>query len=193
MPVRGRIGRSTYRPITFAGTDCLKLYQAADDEQARLRGRLLREPETARYELKGMETLSVSVPTRKGHDDYLMSRAGYPCAGVAYAAATTPPPPVSQVIPSRRSTGPHGDDWARVWYARSSSRAAATPSDGRYAVDTTHLTAALVRASVPLIALVAVSTGCAWFVLDDADVAAYGLIDTVVATLYVLRRRYRLC
>ena len=60
-------------------------------------------------------------------------------------------------------------------------------------MDTTHLTAALVRATVPLIALVAVSTGCAWFVLDGAGVAAYGLIDLIVAALYVLRRRCRLC
>jgi hypothetical protein len=66
---------------------------------------------TARYELKGMETLTFFVPAREGHDDYLMS-----LALCAYAAATTPPPPESQVIPPEEEYRPHsGEDWARVW------------------------------------------------------------------------------
>jgi hypothetical protein len=74
LPSKSRLG---YTLLAFAGTGRLKLYQPVDDEQTRHRGRLLRELETARYELKGMETLTFSVPTREGHDDYLMSLAGY--------------------------------------------------------------------------------------------------------------------
>ena len=113
LPSKSRLG---YTLIAVAGTGRLTLYRPLDDEQARHRGRLLRELETARYELKGMETLSFSVPTREGHDDELMSLAGYPLAGVAYAAATALPPPVSQVIPPEEDYRPHtGDDRARVW------------------------------------------------------------------------------
>jgi hypothetical protein len=53
--------------------------------------------------------------------------------------------------------------------------------------------AQLIRALAPLAALVVVATGCAWYVLDGEGVAEYGLIDAVVAVLYVLRRRSRLC
>jgi hypothetical protein len=108
LPSKSRLG---YNLLTFAGTGRLKVYQPADDEQARQWGRLLRELEAARYELKGMETLTFSVPTREGHDDYLMS-----LALCAYAAATTPPPPESQVIPPEEEYRPHtGENWARVW------------------------------------------------------------------------------
>jgi MFS family permease len=55
----------------------LQVYRPVDDEQARHRGRLLRELEAARYELRGMETRTFSVPLREGRDDYLMSLAGY--------------------------------------------------------------------------------------------------------------------
>jgi len=80
--------------IAIAGKGCLKLYAApaggspADEELQRHRARLLRE----------LETLSFGVPARGGHADYLMSLAGCPRTGVAYAAATTPLPPVSSVI-----------------------------------------------------------------------------------------------
>jgi hypothetical protein len=77
-----------------------------DEEQQRHRGRLLRELETARYELKGMETLSFGVPTREGHDDYLMSPAL-----CAYAAATTPPPPAAQVIRPEEYRPHIGEEW----------------------------------------------------------------------------------
>jgi hypothetical protein len=102
---------SVHVTLACAGTGRLKVYRPVDEEQARHRGRLLRELETARYELRGMETLTFSVPTREGHDDYLMS-----LALCAYAAATTPPPPASQVIPPEEGYRPHtGEDWARVW------------------------------------------------------------------------------
>ena len=62
-----------------------------------------------------METLSFGVPFREGHDNYLMSLAGYPRMGVAYAA-TTPPPPVSGVIPPEDRYQPRTDEqWDRVW------------------------------------------------------------------------------
>jgi hypothetical protein len=108
LPSKSRLG---YNLLAFAGTGRLKLYQPVDEEQQRHRGRLLRELETARYELKGMETLTFFVPSREGHDDYLMS-----LALCAYAAAATPPPPESQVIPPEEEYRPHtGKDWARVW------------------------------------------------------------------------------
>ena len=66
-----------------------------------------------------MELLSFSVPAREGHDDELMSLAGYwvPSeGGDAYADSTTPPPPVAQAIPPEEEYRPHtGDDWTRVW------------------------------------------------------------------------------
>jgi hypothetical protein len=108
LPSKSRLG---YTLLAFAGTGRLKVYRPVDEEQARHRGRLLRELEAARYELRGMETLTFSVPAREGHDDYLMS-----LALCAYAAATTPPPPASQVIPPEEDYRPHtGEDWARVW------------------------------------------------------------------------------
>jgi hypothetical protein len=108
VPSKSRLG---YNLLAFAGTGRLKVYQPMDEEQARHRGRLLRELEAARYELRGMETLAFSVPAREGHDDYLMS-----LALCAYAAATTPPPPASQVIPPEEEYRPHtGQNWARVW------------------------------------------------------------------------------
>ena len=114
MPSKSRLG---YNLLAFAGTGRLKLYaQPADEELQRHRARLLRELEAARYALKGMETLSFGVPSREGHDDYLMS-----LALCAYAAATTPPPPVSDVIPPedryRHQTPESGypEQWDRVW------------------------------------------------------------------------------
>jgi hypothetical protein len=56
-----------------------------------------------------MEHPSFAIPTREGHDDYLLSLA--PCA----RAAATPPPEL-QVIPPQEEYRPHtGDDWSRVW------------------------------------------------------------------------------
>ena len=94
--------RLGYNLLAFAGTGRLKLYQPIDEEQQRHHGRLQRELETARYELKGMEQLSFFVPTKEGHDDYLMS-----LALCARAAATTPPPPESRVIPPEEEYQPH--------------------------------------------------------------------------------------
>jgi hypothetical protein len=72
---------------------------------------MLRELEAARYEPRGVEMLAFSVPSREGHDNYLMS-----LALCAYAAATTRPPPESRVFPPVEEYRPHtGEDWARVW------------------------------------------------------------------------------
>jgi hypothetical protein len=102
---------SVHVTLAFAGTGRLKVYRPVDEEQTRHRGRLLRELETARYELKGTEQLTFFVSAREGHDVYLMS-----LALCAYAAATTPPPPESQVIPPEEEYRPHTDqNWARVW------------------------------------------------------------------------------
>ena len=92
----------------MAGTGRLKIYQPVDEEQQRHRGRLLREPETARYELRGMELMSFAVPIKEGHDDYLMS-----LGLAAWAAASTPPPPESTIIPP--ADGPRPQQWDRVW------------------------------------------------------------------------------
>jgi hypothetical protein len=74
LPSKSRLG---YILLALAGTGRLEVYRPVGDEQARHRGRLLRELEAARYELRGIETLTFSVPAREGHDDYLMSLAGY--------------------------------------------------------------------------------------------------------------------
>ena len=53
-----------------------------------------REIERARYELRGAGQMAFFVPAREGHDDYLMS-----LALCTWAAAASPPPPLSETIP----------------------------------------------------------------------------------------------
>jgi hypothetical protein len=74
--------------VTVA-TDTRQRHRRLDDEQACHRGRLLRELEAARYELKGTEHLALC-----GHRAH---------------------PPASQVIPPEEVYRPHtGEDWTTV-------------------------------------------------------------------------------
>lgn len=108
LPSKSRFG---YNLLAFAGTARFKLYQPVDEQQQRHHGPLQHELETARYELKGIETLTFFVPTCEGHDDHLMS-----LGLCAWAAGTTPQPPESDVILPAEQYRPHiGQDWTYFW------------------------------------------------------------------------------
>ena len=64
-----------------------------------------------------MELMSFAVPIKEGHDDYLMS-----LGLAAWAAAGTPPPPESTIIPRRTDPG-------RSSGTACGSRAAIAPGD----------------------------------------------------------------
>ena len=73
LPSKSRLG---YSLLAFAGTGRLKLYRPIDHEQQRHHGRLLRELETARYELKGMEQFTFFVPIREGQMEEMLRKSG---------------------------------------------------------------------------------------------------------------------
>ena len=89
-PGKSRLG---FNLLAMAGTVRVHLYRPVDEEARRHRGRMDREIERARYELRGTGQLAFYVPAREGHDDELMS-----LALCVWAAVASPPPPLSETI-----------------------------------------------------------------------------------------------
>jgi hypothetical protein len=87
--------RAGFTRLTMGGTSRCTVYAPSEEEEAIMhRARFLREVAVVRYEPRFNEQLSYRVPSREGHDDYLMSMAL-----LCQAAGQAPAPPESAVIP----------------------------------------------------------------------------------------------
>jgi hypothetical protein len=68
--------RAGFTRLTMGGTSRCTVYAPSEEEEAIMhRARFLREVAVVRYEPRFNEQLSYRVPSREGHDDYLMSMA----------------------------------------------------------------------------------------------------------------------